>query len=153
MNIYIQSIMAQAAAAPSGDTNPPFGSSQTTANATANSPFMRQRFSGRAAAFDEGAGASLSPQMRSNSMFSISSFDETRRALRSSTDDLLLPRVSRPEDDLHEEPSQWQSLPLALAIIPAFGGLFFKNGRATVTDILLLGLSAIFLNWSLRLPW
>lgn len=148
-------IMAHDAPAMSGDpnSNSPSGSSHTTANAIPNPPFMRHRISGRAAAFDEGLGTLSPSQMRSNSMFSISSFDETRRSLRTSTDDLLLPRVSRPEDDLHEEPSQWQSLPLALAIIPAFGGLLFSNGRATVTDILLLGLSAIFLNWSLRLPW
>lgn len=143
--------MAQDAAAMSGEKNIAFGSSRTTA--TANPQFMRNRISGLASAFDEGTGAASSSPLRRSSMFSISSFDETRRSLRTSTDDLLLPRVSRAEDYLREEPSQWQSLPLVLAIIPAFGGLLFKNGRATVTDFLLLGLSAIFLNWSLRLPW
>ncbi|KAK3062688.1 hypothetical protein LTS18_003552, partial [Coniosporium uncinatum] len=33
------------------------------------------------------------------------------------------------------------------------GGLFFQNGSLFVTDICLLILAAIFLNWSVRLPW
>jgi CHASE3 domain sensor protein len=33
------------------------------------------------------------------------------------------------------------------------GGIFFTNGTAFVTDILLLALAAIFMNWSVRLPW
>jgi hypothetical protein len=42
---------------------------------------------------------------------------------------------------------------LAFAILPAVGGLLFQNGSLFVTDVLLLGLAAIFLNWSIRLPW
>jgi hypothetical protein len=40
-----------------------------------------------------------------------------------------------------------------LALLPAVGGLFFQNGSAVVTDITLLALAAIFLNWAVRLPW
>jgi hypothetical protein len=42
---------------------------------------------------------------------------------------------------------------LAFALLPALGGMFFKNGSSVITDIMLLGLAAIFLNWSVRLPW
>jgi hypothetical protein len=31
--------------------------------------------------------------------------------------------------------------------------MLFQNGSAVVTDIMLLGLAAIFLNWSVRIPW
>jgi hypothetical protein len=49
--------------------------------------------------------------------------------------------------------SIWQSAPLVFALLPAVGGMFFKNGSAVISDVLLLGLAAIFLNWSVRLPW
>jgi hypothetical protein len=76
------------------------------------------------------------------------------RSLKSSTDDLLLPRVARHSDeDVHHETSPLQSAPLALALLPAVGGLFFHNGSAFLTDVTLLVLAAIFLNWSVRLPW
>jgi hypothetical protein len=52
-----------------------------------------------------------------------------------------------------DEPSLWYSAPLAFAILPAIGGLFFTNGSAYVTDLLLLGFGAMFLNWCVRAPW
>jgi hypothetical protein len=66
----------------------------------------------------------------------------------------LFPRVV-PKGDiaLPNEESNWQSAPLGLALLPAIAGIFFKNGSAVVTDITLLILAAIFLNWSVRLPW
>lgn len=51
-----------------------------------------------------------------------------------------------------EEDSRWASLPLAFAIVPAISGIMFKNGSAMVTDVILLGLASIFLNWTLRSP-
>ncbi|KAH9811721.1 hypothetical protein Tdes44962_MAKER05869 [Teratosphaeria destructans] len=51
------------------------------------------------------------------------------------------------------EVTNWHSSPLAFAILPALGGLFFNGGSAFVTDALLLILAAIFLNWSIRIPW
>lgn len=79
--------------------------------------------------------------------------DEARQSLRSSTDDILLPRVKASGLETHHEPSHWHSIPLALALLPAVGGLLFTNGSQVVTDVTLLGLAAVFLNWSVRLPW
>src|SRR5215471_4183342 len=80
---------------------------------------------------------------------------EARQSIKSSTNDLFLPRVSgRTTTELHyDESSHWQSVPLALALLPAVGGVFFKNGSSVLTDITLLMLAAVFLNWSVRLPW
>lgn len=71
----------------------------------------------------------------------------------SSTDDLLLPRAKSSVLDSQLEHSHWHSAPLALALLPAVGGLLFHNGGAVLTDVTLLGLAAVFLNWSVRLPW
>ena len=79
--------------------------------------------------------------------------DSTRQSLKSSTDDLLLPRAKSPDLLTNHEPSHWHSIPLALALLPALGGLFFQNGSIIVTDLTLLIIAAIFLNWAVRLPW
>lgn len=112
---------------------------------------LRQRGVARAATFAADDSSNLS-SFRRNSALS-DSVSEARNSIRSSTDDLFLPRVSKGHDvDLQEE-SHWQSLPLGLALLPAIAGIFFQNGGAVVTDITLLVLAAIFLNWSVRLPW
>lgn len=111
---------------------------------------LRQRPLSRAATFAEGNN----PAKGRRSSFLSETFSETRRSLRSSTDDILLPRPTAGNDvNDHDENSHWQSLPLGLALLPAVGGLFFKNGSAVITDITLLGLAAIFMNWALRSPW
>ena len=74
-------------------------------------------------------------------------------SILSSTDDLLLPRAKNPGVATQLEHSHWHSAPLALALLPAVGGLIFQNGGAVLTDVTLLGLAAVFLNWSVRLPW
>ena len=111
---------------------------------------FRHRQLSRTAASGE-VGSSLNH--RRGSLFS-DTISETRRSFRSSTDDLFLPRV-RAHSGLRtdHEPSHWHSVPLGLALLPAVGGLFFQNGSAVVTDVTLLALAAIFLNWSVRLPW
>jgi len=84
---------------------------------------------------------------RRSSILSYSSFEDA-------TQELINPRTGRrrgQEED--HEVTHWHSTPLAFAILPALGGLLFKNGSAFVTDALLLGLAAIFMNWSIRLPW
>ncbi|KAI1613842.1 hypothetical protein EDD36DRAFT_208704 [Exophiala viscosa] len=117
------------------------------------SPGLRQRAFGRTSTFAE----ENARQGRRSSSFLSESLSDTRKSLRSSTtvDDILLPRPRGADDldDIHDESSHWQSLPLGLALLPAVGGLFFKNGSAIVTDVTLLGLAAIFMNWALRSPW
>ncbi|KAF4302712.1 hypothetical protein GTA08_BOTSDO09265 [Botryosphaeria dothidea] len=74
-------------------------------------------------------------------------------SIRSSTDNLFNPG-SRDKDTLpQDEPSHWHSLPLVFAILPAVSGIFFNNGSAVVTDILLLALASLLLNWCVRMPW
>ncbi|TDZ27241.1 hypothetical protein C8035_v011967 [Colletotrichum spinosum] len=66
--------------------------------------------------------------------------------------DLLNPRptgIVSGTDDM----SNWASVPLAFALLPAVAGLLFQNGSAVVTDVMLLGLSAVFLHWSVTHPW
>ncbi|EEY22565.1 conserved hypothetical protein [Verticillium alfalfae VaMs.102] len=52
-----------------------------------------------------------------------------------------------------EDGSKWTHLPIAFALLPAVGGILFQNGSAIVTDVMLLGLSAVFLHWSVTQPW
>lgn len=111
-------------------------------------PGLRQRSAGRAPTSNDGV-----PQVaRRSSSFISETLSESRRSLRSSTDDIWLPRATA-ESDSNLESSHWHSLPLGLALLPAVGGLFFQNGSAFITDISLLGLAALFLNWAVRLPW
>ncbi|KAJ9631627.1 hypothetical protein H2203_000026 [Taxawa tesnikishii (nom. ined.)] len=86
---------------------------------------------------------------RRSSILSFSSLDDARNSVQSSAGDIIRPGA----DDVDDESSHWHSSPLAFAILPAIGGLLFHNGTAFVTDVLLLGLAAVFLNWSVRYPW
>ena len=95
---------------------------------------------------------------RRSSNFSDYSLREARRSFQSSTDDLLLPKVDRGDasggrDGGEAGGSPWHSAPLAFALLPALGGMLFTNGSSVITDVMLLGLAAIFLNWSVRIPW
>lgn len=75
------------------------------------------------------------------------------RSMHESTESLLLPRAGGHARDRGEESPHWHSVPLAIAILPALGGLLFENGSAFITDIFLLGLGGLFLNWFVRMPW
>ncbi|KAK0100411.1 hypothetical protein ONS96_007689 [Cadophora gregata f. sp. sojae] len=91
---------------------------------------------------------------RRSSTFSDYSLREARKSFQSSTDDLLLPKPSATGHDVAtHDSSAWDSAPLAFALLPALGGMLFTNGSSVITDVMLLGLAAIFLNWSVRLPW
>lgn len=92
------------------------------------------------------------PPRRRSSLISFSSIDD---ATRTFTDEYINPRTRhrREGSSGEHEMTSWHSSPLAFAILPALGGLLFKDGSAFVTDVLLLGLAAIFMNWSIRLPW
>ncbi|PYH93189.1 hypothetical protein BO71DRAFT_355851 [Aspergillus ellipticus CBS 707.79] len=112
---------------------------------------LRHRGTARSATFAEGTADF--PNQRRNSNFS-DSVSEARNSIRSSTDDILFPRAAKRSDvHLTNEESHWHSAPLGLALLPAIAGIFFQNGGAVVTDVTLLVLAAIFLNWSVRLPW
>ncbi|KAK6210253.1 hypothetical protein QIS74_11837 [Colletotrichum tabaci] len=83
---------------------------------------------------------------RRSSTLSEYSFSEAR--------DFLSPRHGDiPSTSSADEMSNWASIPLAFALLPAVGGLLFQNGSAVVTDVMLLGLSAVFLHWSVTQPW
>ncbi|KXT03455.1 hypothetical protein AC578_1633 [Pseudocercospora eumusae] len=84
---------------------------------------------------------------------SVLSFSSLEDASRSFTDDFLDLRTDNGNQKAENKLSTWHSSPLAFAILPAIAGLLFKNGSAFVTDMLILGLAGIFLNWSIRLPW
>ena len=111
--------------------------------------YLRQRPSNRASNSTDMSY----PSGRRRSSILSDSIDGTQQSIRSSTDDLLLPKAQGSRYSASEEPSHWHSAPLALALLPAVGGLLFKNGSAVVTDVTLLGLAAVFLNWSVRVPW
>ena len=117
-------------------------------------PPLRNRLLKSKTSFD-GALPAPAPPRRRSSLLSDFSLDDAHHSVRSSTGSFLLPKISgnHKHHDLHQEPSHWHSAPLAFAIVPAVAGLFFKNGTAFATDMLLLALAAIFLNWSVRLPW
>ncbi|KAE8161345.1 hypothetical protein BDV40DRAFT_268051 [Aspergillus tamarii] len=135
----------------------PFQNNQTSSNPRAHSPGsmnLRHRGPARSATFAEGCSSNLNHERR-NSTFS-DSVSEARNSIRSSTDDLFFPRAAKGTYDAADAPneeSHWHSAPLGLALLPAIAGVFFQNGSAVVTDVTLLVLAAIFLNWSVRLPW
>ncbi|KAK5628009.1 hypothetical protein RRF57_003724 [Xylaria bambusicola] len=70
--------------------------------------------------------------------------------LESSADDLLNPSKSKTEE---QPKSLFVYIPLTLALLPAIAGLFFENGSAFFTDLILLTLAAVFLHWSVTQPW
>ena len=132
-------------------SSPPHGGPKSMANSTATQSLSpsRNRQLGRAS---NSVDISSPPRHRRSSTFS-DSVDSTRQSIKSSTDDLLLPRARSPDLKPNHEPSHWHSVPLALAFFPALGGLFIKDGSAIITDLTLLVLAAVFLNWAVRLPW
>ncbi|OAL64046.1 hypothetical protein A7C99_4700 [Trichophyton rubrum] len=87
-------------------------------------------------------------KLRRNSTFS-DTVTETRRSIKSSTDDLFFPRASNSMGHASSgnTDSHWHSSPLVLALLPGLGGLLFHNGAAVFTDVALLSISAVFLNW------
>jgi len=130
------------------------GNSNSNSNASAASPghFIR-----RAKTFDE-------PSMRSGSMsrhFSDSSSEALPRRSSNFSEyslsearDILNPRPhALGEQPSHHESSPLAFLSLAFAFLPAVAGVFFQNGTSVVTDIMLLGLAAILLHWSVTQPW
>ncbi|RKU41783.1 hypothetical protein DL546_004847 [Coniochaeta pulveracea] len=83
------------------------------------------------------------PPRRRSSTFSDYSLSEARRNL---SDDILNP-TGTGLDLVNPHNSNWGSIALGFALLPAVGGLFFEKGSSLVTDVMLLGLAAIFLHW------
>ncbi|QPH01537.1 hypothetical protein C2857_005740 [Epichloe festucae Fl1] len=82
---------------------------------------------------------------RRSSNFSDYNLDEARN--------LLNPRARAGHETPIPETSSLASLSLAFALLPAIAGVLFKDGHVVVTDIMLLGLSGVFLHWSVTQPW
>lgn len=87
-------------------------------------------------------------------------FDGPRRRSSNFTDyslgearDILNPKAGSDDDFSPPESSSLASISLAFALLPAIAGALFKNGSLLVTDLMLLGLSGIFLHWSVTQPW
>ena len=149
---------AAAASPPSNTNNSAAAATSTGTNTTSTAPSgVRFRAPNSRAEFHSptspiGAATPRSLSRRRSSILSYSSIEDLSQSF---ADEFLHPRAnssgaSRAKED---ELSHWHSTPLAFAILPALAGLLFHNGSAFVTDALLLGLAAIFLNWSIRLPW
>jgi hypothetical protein len=150
--IAMASASASTTASPPPRPQPSPPSTRRILTTEESTQFRRPRpLSSRLSSLPEATNNPLATPPRRSSTFSSDSWGEARRSFHESTDDLLLPRATptRTED----EPSAWQSAPLAFALLPAVAGLMFQNGGAVVSDVLLLGLAAVFLNWSVRLPW
>ena len=90
---------------------------------------------------------------RASSQRTTSSSSLSHRASFHKGDSLFLPpRAESPTTD-QEEPGLWYSAPLLFAIVPAVGGVAFKKGSVLLTDLVLLVLAAVYLNWCLISPW
>ncbi|KAI0887135.1 uncharacterized protein GGS22DRAFT_156245 [Annulohypoxylon maeteangense] len=85
---------------------------------------------------------------RRSSTYSDYSLSDARRDLETSADELLNPSKSSKADK-----SPFVYVPLTLALLPALAGIFFENGSAFFTDLILLSLAAVFLHWSVTQPW
>ncbi|KAK4146345.1 uncharacterized protein C8A04DRAFT_35058 [Dichotomopilus funicola] len=59
-----------------------------------------------------------------------------------------------PGPDVRSAVTTWKSfLPIVFASIPPVAGLFFHNGTAFFSDLILLFLATVFLHWSVTAPW
>ncbi|KAK1240710.1 hypothetical protein MKX07_006143 [Trichoderma sp. CBMAI-0711] len=109
---------------------------------TVDEPSMRSASMSRHMSSDSSSEA---PPRRSSN-FSEYSLSEAR--------DILNPRpYPQGEQVSNHEASPLASLSLAFALLPAIAGVLFQNGTSVATDIMLLGLAAIFLHWSVTQPW
>lgn len=67
--------------------------------------------------------------------------------------DLLNPKIQEGGDVSPPDTSTLGLAALTCALLPPVAGIFFKNGSALATDLLLLGVAGIFLHWSVTQPW
>lgn len=147
------SFKTSAPPSPDEASQTPVGGASSSALPLPPSLNLRSRSSTKTSPTAADGAPPLEPSFsrRRSSLLSFSSLDDTRH----SAGDFIRPSLGLDHEELTppDELSHWHSSPLAFAFLPALAGLFFTNGSAFVTDILLLGLAALFLNWSVRLPW
>lgn len=93
-------------------------------------------------------GTSFGEFRRRSSTFSDYSLDAARRNLHH---EILNPAASFDSDE--HGASESSLMPLAFALLPAVAGMFHNKGSDFITDIILIVLAAIFLHWSLTVPW
>jgi hypothetical protein len=111
---------------------------------------LRQRFPQRQSSNSSLRSTPSELPRRRSSILSYSSLED---ATNSFADDFINPASAKKlRKQKEEEDSNWHSTPLVFAILPAVAGLLFNNGSAFVTDVLLLGFAALFMNWSIRIP-
>ncbi|KAK4038477.1 hypothetical protein C8A01DRAFT_17457 [Parachaetomium inaequale] len=83
---------------------------------------------------------------RRSSTFSQYSFSEANQDFQE--------EIVDPGPDVKRGPTTWKSyLPIMFASLPPTAGLFFKNGTAFFSDLILLLLATVFLHWSITSPW
>ncbi|KAI0602856.1 hypothetical protein F4775DRAFT_2515 [Biscogniauxia sp. FL1348] len=87
---------------------------------------------------------------RRSSLYSDYSLNDARRDIETSADELFNPSRAHFKAD---DKSPLAYVPLTLALLPALAGMFFENGSAFFTDLILLSLAAVFLHWSVTQPW
>ena len=139
--------MAEARSDP--QVRPPPVTTGTSHNASSTNP-LRQRFPHRQSSNSSLRSTPPDLPRRRSSILSYSSLED---AGSSFADDFLNPSATkRLKKQKQEEDTHWHSTPLVFAILPALAGLLFNNGSAFVTDVLLLGFAALFMNWSIRIP-
>ncbi|KAI1073873.1 hypothetical protein F5B20DRAFT_574511 [Whalleya microplaca] len=139
-------------------------SSSTTATSTSHAPpgfglrraatvaqtsQLRQR-SGVNNSFSPTAEHSFADFRRRSSTYSDFSLNDARRDLETSADELFNPGKASSRE---VKKSPFAYVPLTLALLPAVAGVFFENGSAFFTDLILLSLAAVFLHWSVTQPW
>jgi hypothetical protein len=129
---------------------PPPTTTGNAYNASSSSNPLRQRFPQRQSSNSSLRSTPSELPRRRSSILSYSSLED---ATNSFADDFLNPASAKKlKKQKEEEDSNWHSTPLVFAILPALAGLVFNNGSAFVTDVLLLGFAALFMNWSIRIP-
>jgi hypothetical protein len=135
------------------DGSRPSTATSSAARRPSDSP-LRQRPLARASTFADLAHPSSS--LRRSSFLTNNSSTQSldRASLLSSTENLLRPRASRSgTQSQNHESSHLESAPLVLALLPAVGGMVWTGASPVLTDVTLLVLASVFLNWSVRLPW
>ncbi|KAI1816204.1 hypothetical protein GGS20DRAFT_255356 [Poronia punctata] len=90
------------------------------------------------------------PPVDTNTFTNLRRRSSTLSDIEMSADELLNPSKSNSEEI---KKSPFVHVPIVAALLPAIAGIFFDNGAAFFTDLILLSIAAIFLHWSVTQPW